>query len=276
MTASGPPPLERAQDARRGAQLRRGVWRAVLGPVNLTVAGAAAAGAAALGSWALAALGGVAYGALVAWDLANPKFWQKTIGGAEAAPPIELPDPRKVEDPELRSRLVEILEARHALAGVLATTPADVRDHLDGTLAGVGELEARAAALIARGEGLSRYLATAPEQEIRAAVADLERRRDAAPDPDTRRQYEQALEARREHLRTLDEIGAAATRIEAHLARVAALLAALPARVVNLKALDAQAVDTASGDMKDELDQFSLEISSFEETLKTLTEVPAA
>lgn len=263
-------------DARLRKQVRRGVWRAATGVANLSVAGAAAAGAAALGSWAMAALGGAAYAAMVAWDLSNPRFWRRLVeGDGDAGAPVALPDPRQVGDPELRRRLTEILDARRALADVLATTPAEVRGHVAATLATVGELEARAAALIARGDGLARYLAGARPDDVRRAAADLERRRDAAADADARAQYERALSAQRDHVRALDEIGAAAGRIQAHLAGVTALLAALPARIVHLKALDAQAMDSVSGDMQDELERFRLEISSFEETLKTLAEVPA-
>ncbi len=43
---------------------------------------------------------------------------------------------------------------------------------------------------------------------------------------------------------------------------------------MRLRALDAQAMDSLSGNVNEELDSFNLEIKSFEETLKSLAEVP--
>jgi hypothetical protein len=254
----------------------RGVVKAATSAINLTVMGAAGVGAAALGSWPIAALGGVAYGALVAWDLASPKFWAKVRGQPSAPPPVDLPAADKLATPALRRLCGELLEARAALARVRAAAPPEVLGHVAETLASVGELEQRAAVLLRRGDLLARYLASAGLEKVRAAVEDLRRKREATLDAEARAQYESALVAKQEHLRTLEELAAASDRIAAHLTRLTALLDALPAKIVHLEALDAQAMDRVSGALNDEIESFTLEISSFEETLKTMAEVPSS
>ena len=267
------PGEKRGRDGRR--KIRRGVWKATTNGVNLSVLGAAGAGAAALGSWPIVALGGVAYAALVAWDLSSPKFWSRVLGNLPESEPVQLPAPSDV-DPSLREPLTEILAAQKALKRVVDETPAEVLAHLTGTLASTGELERRAATLVARGDALARYLIGAGVPAVREAVAELQRRTRGVSDLQARAQYESALAAKRAHLSTLEEIIAALDRIVAHLTRVAALLSSLPPKIVHLRSLDAEAMEGVSGDMSQELDSFTLEISSFEETLKTLAEAATA
>jgi hypothetical protein len=260
----------------RDRRLRRGVLASVSSPVNVGVAAAGAIGAAAIGSWPLAALGGVAYAALVAWDLSSPRFWSRALSREGAAAPVALPAAARLVDPELRAAAEEIARARADLDRVVEETPPAVLAHLGETLASVQELEGRAAALLVRGDALARYLAQAGLPAVRRAVEELEARRTATGDVEARAQYDSALQARRDHLRTLDEIAAALDRSRAHLSRLAALLAGLPPKIVHLRTLDAQAMDRLSGDLTDELGRFTIEIASFEEAIEALAEAPVS
>src|SRR6185295_1970447 len=73
----------------RRAEVGKVLRSASTDTINLVVAGSAAVGAAALSSWAVAALGGLTYAALVAWDVASPKYWKKVL--ARKPPPPSLP-----------------------------------------------------------------------------------------------------------------------------------------------------------------------------------------
>ena len=84
-------------------QLPKVLGRSALGTINLIVAGSSALGAAALHSWPILALGGAAYAALVAWDVASPKFWRETLSG-KAEGELKLPDPNKLQDPGCGTR----------------------------------------------------------------------------------------------------------------------------------------------------------------------------
>jgi hypothetical protein len=54
--------------------------------------------------------------------------------------------------------------------------------------------------------------------------------------------------------------------------RIVATLEGLPAKIVRMRALDAQAMDQLSGSMHDELDPMDVELKALEETLATLGE----
>ena len=269
-----PPASKPADVGNRRRKMRRGIVRATTSGLNLAIVGAGGLGGLALGSWPIFALGGAAYAALVAWDLSNPKFWAKVLGGVQPTAELAtLPQPMQLASPELRRLGQQILAARAELARVMEATPEAVAEHLVGTCFTARELEGRAAVLLGRGDALYGYLSRAGLDEVRAAVADLAQRVRATRDDEARAQYQSALEARQDHLHTLEQIVDAHSRSVAHLTRLGALLSALPAKVVHVRTLDAEAMDKVSGDMKQELESFNVEIASFEETLKTLAEV---
>jgi hypothetical protein len=243
-------------------------------PVNLGVAGAAAVAAAAVGSWPLLALGGAAYAALVAWDSANPSFWKKVLTRADAPP--KMPDPKTVQDPGAREAILGIARAKRDLEAVLADTPAEVRAHVSAALVQVGELEGRAARLALRAQDLHRYLERTDAQAVRQEAERLAERAQAANDGQAKAQFSEARKARLEQLRTLADIEAARERLHANLQRIVSTLEGLPPKLVRMRALDDQAMDSMSGDMNAELDHMNAELRTFEETLKTLVEVSAS
>lgn len=239
---------------------------------SLGVVGTAVVAAAALGSWPLLAIGGAAYAALVAWDVASPDFWKKALGGAgpESA---TLPDPARVKDPSLRAAVESIFAARAELARVLAETPDDVKANLALAIGQLAELERHAALLVARGEDLGAYLATCDAPRIQKEIAELDGRVRAARDPEARAQYQTARAARTEQLQAVEDIENANDRIRAQLSTVVATLEGLAPKIVRMRALDAQAMDELSGSVNDELVRMNGEIKVFEETLSSLAEV---
>lgn len=235
--------------------------------MNLVVAGCGAVAAAALQSWPVAALAGVAYLALVAVDALSP---------ASASDGGDLPDPATLQDPAARRACTALLEARSDLETVMRRSPGSVQRYASMALVAVPELEAHAGQLLTRAEELGIYLASARSEPIRKDVEDLRRQAANASDPAAREQFEQARAAREEQLHTLQELAEARQLLEGHLSRLVATYQSLPSRVVHLRTLDAQAADTLSGNVNQELDRMNHEISAFEQTLKELSaRVPA-
>jgi len=237
--------------------------------LNLGVVGAAAAGAAALHSWPVLALGGVAYAALVAWDMVSPEFWKKSLRGTTPSP---LPDPDKLRDPAIQAAVKAIRAAEVALQEVLADIPPGVRGHLTTVLATLQELEQRAGRLVSRGEAMGEYLRTTDAGPVRAEVARLADKAASARDHEARSQYESARAAREGQLQAIGDIEAAQERILANLSRIVATMEGLPAQVVRMRVLDEQAVDAMLGDMNQQLESVNGEIRSFEDALKDLVE----
>lgn len=242
--------------------------RSAMSTVNLAVAGSAAVGAVALHSAPILALGGVAYVALVAWDMVSPAFWKK----ATAPEPAELPAPGKLADEALAEVVRSLVAGRARLAEVLDETPEEVKGHLGGVIRATGEMEESAGRLVKRADDLARYLGTADPLAVRREIEKLEAKARGARDAETRAQYEGARAIREEQLRALDDIGGARERAMANLARIVATLEGLTPKIVRMRALDAQAMDALSGTMEGELARIQGDMLAFEETLLSLGE----
>jgi hypothetical protein len=246
--------------------------RSAMSAVNLVVAGSAAVGAAALHSAPILALGGVAYVALVAWDMVSPAFWKK----ASAPAPAELPAPGKLADEALAEVVRSLVAGRARLAEVLEETPEEVKGHLGGVIRATGEMEESASRLVKRADDLSRYLGTADAAAVRREIEKLEGKARGARDGETRAQYEGARAIREEQLRALDDIHGARERAMANLARMVATLEGLPPKIMRMRALDAQAMDALSGTMEGEIERIQGDMLAFEETLQSLGETMKA
>lgn len=254
-----------SKDDDQKSGLKKSILDATTGPMNLAVAGAATLGAVALQSWPIVALGGVAYAALVAWDLVS--------GGNKRETRKTLPEIDALKDPATQHAIRAIEGARIQIDRALAETPVDVQANLSIALSSVTELEDRAGKLALRAEDLAKFLCTVDPRVVKQDVDELARRAAATQDPEAKAQYESAHKAREEHLNVLYELGNAKERIAASLVSIAATMEALPAKVVRMRALDAQAMDELSGSVKEELEQMNGEMKSLEEALKTLSEV---
>jgi hypothetical protein len=248
------------------------VARASTNPINLGVGAAAATLAIGLGSLPLAALGVLAYGAMVAYDTFNPVFWKKVYAPPEA-PRLRLPEPKSVDDPGTRSALVQILATKAELERVLEDTPAEVQAALATTLSSLRELENQAARLIGRAEDVARHLATVNEDALRADSDALGKRAAATKDAAAKEGFAEAKAARDDELRTIGELRAAKERIDANLLHLVAVLGGLPTKVVHMRALDSAAADKLSGDVNAELEAIADELQTSEEVMKSLGEV---
>ena len=240
--------------------------KAATGPINMAVVGAATVSALALHSWPLVALGGAAYAALVAWDFVSGNDKKA------ARQRTSLPEPERLKDAATRSAVLAIVAARKELARVLEGTSDDVKTNLALALGAADELVERAAVLARRGEDLGKYLASIDPRVLEQDIALLHQRVASSKDLEARAQYDAARKAREEHLAVLAELHNRKERVHASLLGIAATLAALPAKVVRMQALDAAAMDELSGSVKDELERMNGELSSLEETLSSLGE----
>lgn len=244
--------------------------RASTNPLNLGIGAAAATLAIGLGSVPLAALGVVAYGAMVAFDAFNPAFWKK-VYALPAAERVELP--KAISDEATRVAIGKLVAARAELERTLKDTNAEVRSQLAGALAAVDDLESHAARLVARAEDIARHLAKIDVEAVRAEIAQLAARARNTPDPDARQNFNDARDARALELQTLGELVAAKDRIDANLAHLVAVIGGMPTKVVHLRALDNQAADRLTGDLNAELEAVGQELRSSEDVMKLLGEI---
>jgi hypothetical protein len=255
---------------RKDRQVKRGVFKAALSPLNVSVMALASAGAAAVGSLGVLAAGGVAYVAMVAWDLSSKSFWKKV-----AAPPLQkdgLPAVEDLFDSETKQAVTRIAAARAKIARVMGETPESVTTHVGPVVESLTELDGRAGRLAVRSDQIARHLHATSIEELREEIAGLAAKAAGARDPDARRQYLEAQTARQGQMKSLEELTGAHDRVLASLARILTTLEGIPTQIVKMGALDAQAVDDFSGDVGEQLDRINVEMRAFEETLETLVE----
>lgn len=257
-----------APKATQGDKAAKKLVKAVTGPINMAVVGAAAVSAVAMHSVPVFALGAVAYAALVAWDFVNGTDKKKGARDKRAT----LPEPARLKDPATRASVQAIVGAQAELLRVLEDTSEDVKTNLALALVSAEELVARAAVLADRSEQLGKYLVTIDPRILEQDVAQLRQRVATSKDPETKAQYETARKAREEHLAVIVELRNAKERVNASLLGIAATLAGLPAKIVRMRALDAEAMDELSGSVKDDLDRMNGELTSLEETLASLAD----
>jgi hypothetical protein len=235
--------------------------------VNLGVVGAAAVGAAALQSWPLLAVGGVTYATLVAWDMVRKG---PRDGPAEAAGARGLREPTAYADAETQQTVHLLRSAKAEIDRVLGETSDEVKGNLAMALVSVDSLLERAAGLADRSVDLSRYLATKDPRLVRQDVEALRRRVAQTADSEAKAQYQSALASREDHLKALDDLRNARERVLASMLSIASSLDGLPAKIVHMRALDADAMDKLGGDVKGELERINDEMKAFEETLRSM------
>lgn len=250
-------------------QTRAGViGKAASNPLNLGIAAGAATLAIGLGSLPLGLLGGLAYLAMVAFDAMSKD--KKRTSPARLTVPSSLPDPKTLLDPDIRAAVEKLIASKGALQRALDDTPAEVLTSVSTTVASLGQLEAYAARLASRGEDIMRHLKEVDIDALVAEVKQLTQRARDATNPGSRTTFEEAKQARMDELRALKELKATKETIDANLMRVCAVYGALPTKVVQLRALDAQQLDQISGDMNEELTAVRDELQTSEKIMKNV------
>jgi hypothetical protein len=242
--------------------------RAATGMLNLGVLGGAVVGGVALMSWPIAAIGGLAYAALVASDVSNPDFRKRVLFGRET--PTRLPKPDGVVDPAVREVVVAIVAARVEIDAVVKATPERVQRNVRSSLASLDELELHGASLVQRAESLAKYLATADIDAVAAEIASLRKRAAQTHDEGARADYEQAATAAEERKQALLDITTAYERTLANLAKIATTFKGIPSKLVRLRALDDQASDTLTDNVGAELERMNIDLRTFEQTLESI------
>ncbi len=122
--------------------------------------------------------------------------------------------------------------------------------------------------LVERAEDITTHLSKINLPALVAEVKQLASRAARAKDPATRRSYDEAKDARMDELRSLKELKASKDRIDANLMRLVAVLGALPTKVVQLRALDAQAIDQISGDINHDIEIIGDELKTSEQVIR--------
>lgn len=249
-------------------KLRTVLTRSLTSPLHIAVAVAGTASSVAFQLWPLAALGGLGYAALVAWDLFNPEFWKQATAGETRSSTANLAVD-EIRDPNLRSSAVAVIKARAELQATLAANP-QIAAQVISVVSGADLLYDHARNLTHNADRLAAYLDRTDVAAIRRELDGLRLRARQTSDLGSREQYERTIATREEQLSAIADIQAALERAHASMTRILATLEGLSARVVRMSAMDDAAVTSSSNDMNGELEEMNRELESFEEVLRHL------
>ena len=241
------------------------VARALVNPVGLGVAAGAATVAIALTNPLIGIIGGGVYLATVAIDAIRRRTQKARPKKANV---FGMKDPDEIQDESTRNAVRRIAANRAELAKVLEETPEDIKITMKNTLDSLDSLERHAVRLVERAEDITIHLAKVNLPALVTEVKQLAMRAAAAKDPEARKSFDEAKDARMDEIRGIKELRATKERIDANLMRVVALLGSLPTKVVQLRALDAQTMDQLSGDMRQDLDTIGKELEVSEQVVR--------
>lgn len=250
------------------AQLGTVLLEAAGNTTSLLVAGASIIAATMFGSWAILLLGGAAYASMVGVKASRPGLWQKAL--TPPRPAAALPDPVRLSDPMLRTMVAALKNGRAEVTRVLQECPDEVKAHVGFATRSVEELEGTAARLIERAEELIRYLRTVRRDSIHDEIRRLGELARRTTDPDAQREYGRARAIREEQLQAVTDVARAHERLIASILRVVATLEALPSRIVRMRVLDAQASETLSSELDEQIERMNVELLTSEQTLRTI------
>lgn len=239
-----------------------------MSPLSLGVLGVGQLAAGLVHSVPLAAVGLLAYGALVAWDLVRTADPAPKLRAPE--PPL-LPDPASIRDPAVAAALRSILRTRVERSKAIALTPDAIRGPVQSALGAVDDLERHTSALVERAEALSAWLGSQDAGRLESELAALDERIRRTADPEAKDDYTRAREAKASQVQAVSDIGASRERILANLARIGATLEGLPPQLVRLRALDEAALDELGGELGGQLAALNGEMKLFESTLLSLS-----
>jgi hypothetical protein len=218
---------------RRGRVLVKVLWGAATNRVSLAFSTAGAMGALLFQSGALCAMAAGGYLLAVAVDLGRATRWRAAIQEVRREPP-PLPSSLSFVDLVARTLMGRIERARADRVDALASPALATFAGVDTLAETAAELERSAGLQLVLLDRLGRLLGVEPIAPLRTELLRLERVADvAAPAP--RAEYERALKALHERLRSLEQAATSRALLLARLEGVVAGLEGLPTRLVALE-----------------------------------------
>lgn len=242
------------------------VARALVNPVGLGVAAGAATVAIALMNPVVGIVGGGVYLATVAIDAFRRRA--KKRKRIKAANVFGMRDPDDIHDEQTRNAVKKIVANRASLQKVLDETPEEIKIGIKNTLDSLDSLERHAVGLVERAEDITIHLAKVNLPSLVTEVKQLAMRAASAKDPEARKSFDEAKDARMGEIRALKELRATKERIDANLMRVVAVFGSLPTKLVQLRALDAQTMSQMSGDIREDLETIGHELEVSEQIVR--------
>lgn len=255
-----------------GQLICRASARALGDKTNLILASGCMTAALVVGVWWLLLLGLLACVGFTLWKLTRPGVLGSLLNDAAK---LQLAEQEDLREPELQTLANRFIAGRSEVKESLSRTPVEIRASLGPLLEWLDELEAWAVRGVLRAQELSDWLRLIQQTTLDVELQQLGELADHTTALEPRREYERVRALQAERLQAMNEVVRARDRTVAGLLRATAVVKGLPARLVSLRLLDSQLKEDLSMDLSDVLDHLQAELQSAEQTLRSVTTLPA-
>jgi hypothetical protein len=196
-------------------------------------------------SYVLIPIGIMAYGILCYLDLSSVEFAKKVLGVDKEVSDAALDNDemrslsdqqkaRKLEAKELQSLQTDITATKKKIQQLYDDTD-DFMRALLGDFCQIENLVGRSDELLFKAQTIRNYLSSENVDRIKQDITSLQGKIQKIRDDFSKRQYEQALNARRKHLESLQDIRQVYERLVSQLTNISISLDSMYSRMMKLK-----------------------------------------
>lgn len=241
------------------------VLRALGGKLNLSAFCLAASGAAILQSWLMLMSGMTMFAGLVFWEVHSKRH------RIQRRPP-RIPDGSSFKNGTIRCAVEAIGAAQKERLDVLDTCPDEIVAMLDGILRTSAEVEGTAIRIARRADHLHGYLVAKELSFVRGTLHNVQQCAAMAKTAHERENYEAAARTYEIEVETLGGLELRIRIALAKLENIRATLAAVPPRIMQMQATNAEMGDASCDCLSDDLLRANDELDEVEQHLHALSQ----
>jgi len=242
--------------ASRKSKIRKLLKTSLLNPKNLFVL-ATGFVAGTFFSYVLIPIGIMAYGILCYLDLSSEEFAKKALGFDKGVSDAALDDEemrslsdqqkaQKLEEKELQSLQANIAATEEKIQQLYDNTD-DFTRALLGDFSQIENLIKKSDEFLFKAQTIRNYLSSEDLAQIKQDITSLQGKIQSISDDFSKRQYEQALNARHKHLESLRDIQQVYERLVSQLTNISISLDSMYSRMMKLKTSE-YSLESAEGD----------------------------
>lgn len=235
-------------------------------------------------SYVLIPIGIMAYGILCYLDLSSVEFAKKVLGFNEHVPDTfvdgdemrSLSDQqkaRKLETEELQSLQTNITTTKEKIQQLYNDADEFTRALL-GDFSQVESLVRRSDEFLLKAQTIRNYLSSENVEQIKQDITSLQEKTQKISDDFSKRQYEQALNARRKHLQSLQDIKQVYERLVSQLTNISISLDSMYSRMMKLKTSEYSLESADSDQVSTQLDDLLRDVEQLDTALNENLSLP--
>ena len=251
----------------------------LLKPLNLFVLAAGFVSGAF--SYILVPIGIMAYGILCYLDLSSKEFAKKVLKSFEDSAEtkgklpktFEQPIPQRLKTKELQHLKGRIMATKAKIAQLYEQTDSFTQRML-GDFSQIEDLVTRSDNFLYKAQSIRDYLSSENIQQIQQDVTSLQTKIQRVRDDFSKRQYQQALDARYTHLQTLQDIQQVYERLISQLTNISISLDSMYSKMMKLKTSEYSLANAESEQVAGQLNELLDEMEQLDSAINDTLSLP--